>query len=48
MSRELTELEPNEAAEQGSLQGWSGRTGTVHTLFTGNTVGGWTPLVPPP
>ena len=44
MSRESTELEQNEAAEQGSLQGWSGRTGTVHTPFTGNTVGGWTPL----
>ena len=47
MSRELeqkTELEQNEAAEQGSLQGWSERTGTAHTLFTGNTVGGWTPL----
>ena len=44
MSRESTELEQNEAAEQGSLQGWSGRTGTVHTQFTGNTVRGWTPL----
>lgn len=44
MSRESTELEQNEAAEQGSLQRWSGRTGTVHAPFTGNTVGGWTPL----
>ena len=43
-SWQSTELEQNEAAEQGSPQGWSGRTGTVHTLFTGNTVGGWSSL----
>lgn len=44
MSRESTELEQNEAAEQGSLQGWSGRT--VHTPFTGNSVGGCQYLPP--
>ena len=39
MPGDTTELEQNEATEQGNPEGWSAATGTLYTLCTGNAEG---------